>query len=314
MADASSGEHEPELPPHLELQRTRVVCAPDAPSYTESVQYSGAYMAYGVDNSLRIEDFCKNLRVEIISMNEEDIEFDIVGIDAAIANAFRRILIAEVPTMAIEKVYIANNTSVIQDEVLAHRLGLLPIKADPRLFDYKSEEENANEKNTIVFKIDVVCTRKGERVLNSSVTSDQMKWLPEGSEMPFNTMTKFTSFGSSQKNLPGLPAEGISCQYPDIIVAKLRPGQAIELEGHAIKGSGNIHAKWSPVATARYRMLPEVNLMEDIQGKLAEELVQKCPTGVFDIEDVGTDSVNCLLQSRRPLWQDQGTARCVASV
>lgn len=58
-----------------------------------------------------------------------------------------------------------------------------------------------------------------------AVTSDQMKWLPEGSEMPFNTMTKFTSFGSSQKNLPGLPAEGISCQYPDIIVAKLRPGQ-----------------------------------------------------------------------------------------
>lgn len=40
--------------------------------------------------------------------------------------------------MAIEKVYIANNTSVIQDEVLAHRLGLLPIKADPRHFDYRS--------------------------------------------------------------------------------------------------------------------------------------------------------------------------------
>lgn len=53
-------------------------------------------MAYGVDNSLRLEDFCKNLRVEIVSLNEEDIEFDLVGIDAAIANAFRRILIAEV--------------------------------------------------------------------------------------------------------------------------------------------------------------------------------------------------------------------------
>lgn len=38
--------------------------------------------------------------------------------------------------MAIEKVLIANNTSVIQDEVLAHRLGLIPIKADPRLFEY----------------------------------------------------------------------------------------------------------------------------------------------------------------------------------
>lgn len=36
--------------------------------------------------------------------------------------------------MAIEKVYILNNTSIIQDEVLAHRLGLIPINADPRKF------------------------------------------------------------------------------------------------------------------------------------------------------------------------------------
>ena len=41
--------------------------------------------------------------------------------------------------MAIEKVHIYNNTSIIQDEVLAHRLGLIPIKADPRLFEYKQE-------------------------------------------------------------------------------------------------------------------------------------------------------------------------------
>lgn len=40
--------------------------------------------------------------------------------------------------MAIEKVLIANNTSVIQDEVLAHRLGLIPLKVDPRMFEYMS--------------------------------------------------------------------------------------------------------------------------------------------------------------------------------
>lgn len=44
----------------------------------------------------------------------------------------------QLPTMAIEKVLIANNTSIVQDEVLAHRLGLIPIDADPRLFDYLS--------------------------------------------------------------------------------------------------------------------------------------------------------------------------------
>lgn len=43
----------------------------------------------------------------------------------------------QVPTMAIEKVFIYNNTSIVQDEVLAHRLGLIPIKADPRLFEYR---------------------------------------------------------------------------------------------------------------------------------------------------------------------------------
>ncbi len=41
--------------------------------------------------------------------------------------------------MAIDKVFIYNNTSIIQDEVLAHRLGLIPIKADPRMFEYRNE-------------------------------------------------------------------------------------------------------------------------------------------------------------------------------
>lgn len=41
--------------------------------------------------------------------------------------------------MAIEKVYMYNNTSIIQDEVLAHRLGLIPLKADPRMFEYRDQ-------------------------------------------------------------------------------------------------------------------------------------------------------------------------------
>jgi hypothetical protein len=64
-------------------------------------------------------------------------EFDLVGIDASIANAFRRLLLAEVPTMAIETVFVFNNSSVIQDEVLSHRLGLIPIKADPGKFGWQ---------------------------------------------------------------------------------------------------------------------------------------------------------------------------------
>ncbi|XP_052476556.1 uncharacterized protein LOC105797435 [Gossypium raimondii] len=63
--------------------------------------------------------------------------------------------------------------------------------------------------------------------------------------------------------------------------------QEIELEAHAAKGIGKTHAKWSPVAIAWYRMLPEVVLLEDIEYDLAEELKSKCPVNVFDIEDLG---------------------------
>ncbi|MCO5588535.1 hypothetical protein L7F22_042492 [Adiantum nelumboides] len=286
MPDVPSGQ----LPSHLELQRTRVVCAADAPIHTESLQYSGAYALSGFDNSLCLANFCKNFRVEIISLDNDDIEFDMIGIDAAIANAFRRILIAEVPTMAIEKVFVANNTSVIQDEVLAHRLGLVPLKVDPRLFEYKSENDLANEKNTIVIKLDVVCTRQDGRVKNATVKSEQLQWLPNGSEYQVPSLEKssktYTSFSCSQDTLPALKNDPIASRYPDITLAKLRPGQCIELEAHAVKGLGKTHAKWSPVATARYRMLPEVVLLEDVRDTLAEELVDKCPVNVFDIEDV----------------------------
>ncbi|KAJ4982104.1 hypothetical protein NE237_032941 [Protea cynaroides] len=62
--------------------------------------------------------------------------------------------------------------------------------------------------------------------------------------------------------------------------------QEIELEAHAVKGIGKIHAKWSPVSTAWYRMLPEVVLLEEVEDEKAEELVKKCPVNVFDIEDI----------------------------
>jgi DNA-directed RNA polymerase I and III subunit RPAC1 len=71
----------------------------------------------------------------VLELNDEEIVFDLIGAEPPLANALRRILIAEIPTIAIEKVNMWQNTSVIPDENLAHRVGLIPIKADPRLFE-----------------------------------------------------------------------------------------------------------------------------------------------------------------------------------
>ncbi|EPS59249.1 hypothetical protein M569_15560, partial [Genlisea aurea] len=295
-----------ELPPHLQLQRTRVLCTSEAPTYTENIQYSGAYALMGVDNSLPFDSFRENFRVEIVSMDEHDIEFDLIGIDAAIANAFRRILIAELPTMAIEKVLIANNTSVIPDEVLSHRLGLIPLKVDPRPFSFMSEHDEPNEKNTVVFKLHVSCERKGSR---KTVKTDELKWLPNGSELRLETerpninstskIQTYTSFNCSQDSMPEFSGSTLRPTSDEITIARLGPGQEIELEAHAVKGMGKTHAKWSPVATAWYRLLPEIALLDEIKNKKAKELVKKCPQKVFDIEDAGGDGIRATVARPR---------------
>ncbi|KNA15426.1 hypothetical protein SOVF_098360 [Spinacia oleracea] len=71
------------------------------------------------------------------------------------------------------------------------------------------------------------------------------------------------------------PSENlIHPKNPDITIARFGPGQEIELEAHAVKGVGKEHAKWSPVATAWYRMLHEVVLLQDICDEEAEKLVE----------------------------------------
>ncbi len=80
----------------------------------------------------------QSFRVDVVSMADDAMEFDLIGVDAALANTLRRILIAEVPTMAIEDCFIQNNTSIIPDEILAHRIGLIPLKADPREFNFRA--------------------------------------------------------------------------------------------------------------------------------------------------------------------------------
>jgi DNA-directed RNA polymerase I and III subunit RPAC1 len=84
-----------------------------------------------------MSNFNNNLKIDIKELNEEEIMFDLFNVEPPIANALRRILISEIPTMAIEYVRISQNTSIIPDEVLSHRLGLIPIFADANEFNYK---------------------------------------------------------------------------------------------------------------------------------------------------------------------------------
>ncbi len=65
----------------------------------------------GIDKTTHVGR--SEMQVVVNWIKDKDMEFDLIGTDPAIANALRRILIAEVPTMAIEHVFFVNNTSII---------------------------------------------------------------------------------------------------------------------------------------------------------------------------------------------------------
>ena len=213
-----------------------------------------------------------------MSLNEEELVFDLKGVEPPLANALRRILISEIPTMAIEVVNIYQNTSVIPDEVLSHRLGLIPIFSDANEFQFKKDNEEFNEFNAVYMKINIKCelNKSTGEVMNNEVLSSQITWTP---------------IGQQSKRFVG--SETIRPVHDDILIAKLRPGQEIEAELICVKGIGKTHAKWSPVSTAYYRLMPDIKFQREINDEDAYALKKLCPSGVFDVEetDMGSKAI-----------------------
>ena len=77
----------------------------------------------------------KAMEVEVLELEGDVLRLLVRGADVSFVNALRRIMIAEVPCMAIEEVGIVENSSVLEDEVLAHRIGLIPLKMSPALLE-----------------------------------------------------------------------------------------------------------------------------------------------------------------------------------
>ena len=347
----TTGSSKSSLPPQVEDMRTRVRVGKYAPTQTTTFAYHSSFANLNYDNSFSLEDFQNNLQINVLRRDENDLIFEMIGVDAPIANAFRRIMLSEVPSMAIEKIVYITNTSIIQDEVLAHRIGLVPIRADPDFF-YFARDINQNEdisafappqepkhnthhrsnddddediqpptptmatyapslanKSTpfwqppeelldneyILFELNVTCEKtlvpnphnnNKLEYKHAKVYSGDLKWIPIGNQAEY--------FNGENAIRP---------VFDDILLAKLNPGQSIHVQCYCVKGIGRSHAKWQPVATASYRLLPEITFkgepITDIEQ--AKELVQKCPMNVFDIEENPQTEFDSKVRVARPM-------------
>lgn len=255
----------------------------------------------------------QTFKVEFHSHKPYDTQFSLTSVDTSIANAFRRILLAEIPTLAIEDVFINQNTSIIQDEVLAHRLGLIPLCGSRdglrwmKWFRKPTDENEASgspcDYNTVQLYLHKVCEWQ-EGGLQRAVAGETD---PDKLYVNHNVYAKDIIWGPIGQQEARFANDPIRSTNPDILLCKMRPGQEIKLSMHAIKGIGQDHAKFSPVATASYRLMPTIDIIQPIIGADAKKFARCFPRGVIRLDTVTPDDA----QKHKELEGKEGEQKAV---
>jgi DNA-directed RNA polymerase subunit D len=188
--------------------------------------------------------------IQILEKSDEFMRFIVSGVDTPFVNALRRIMLTEVPTMAIDEIVILENSSILHDEILAHRMGLIPLKTD--LDSYSLPEDCKCE------------SEFGCSICRSNLTLE--------AEAEDKTMTVYS--GDMKPENPDIVP--VSDKIP---IAKLAPDQRIKLEAYARLGKGKKHAKWQPVSMCTYMYLPEIKVdskLCDACGKCVKVCPEEC--------------------------------------
>lgn len=220
--------------------------------------------------------------VKIRDLRDDCCKLELRDTDASVANALRRVMIAEVPTVAIDLVEIEVNSSVLNDEFIAHRLGLIPLTSERAMGMRFSRDCDACDGDgqcefcSVEFHLRARCI--GDQTLD--VTSKDLI----SSDHTVVPVDYSDGGGSGYEN----------AEHKGIIIVKLRRGQELRLRAIARKGIGKDHAKWSPAATVTFMYEPEIHINEDMMETLTLEekrsWVESSPTRVFDI-DTNTNQV-----------------------
>ncbi len=161
------------------------------------------------------------VEVKVLEESGTTVSLQLEGIDRSYANAVRRFCISEVPAMAIDDVVILENSSVLYDEILAHRLGMIPIRTDLSRYNLPEECDCGNplgcHKCRVLFVLDAKGREKVSTVTSGDLVSEDREVRPVSESIP---------------------------------LVKLAVGQSVKLEAYARLGRGKEHAKWQPCTVA----------------------------------------------------------------
>ncbi len=165
-------------------------------------------------------------KFQVLERREDSIRFLVEGIDVPFANALRRTILSEVPTFAIDEVEFFENDSALFDEIIAHRLAMVPLTTPSDRFSLDALEL---DDYTVTLSLEV----EGPGVVYSGdIKSDD---------------------------------EGVKPANPNIPIVKLAEGQRLSFNAYAKLGRGKDHAKWQP-GFVYYKYLTKIHVSKDVQG------------------------------------------------
>ena len=146
------------------------------------------------------------MSLEIINANEQKVSVKIKGVPLQYTNALRRICLNGVPVYAIESIDVLENSSVLADEGVAHRVGLIPLKTD------LEASKQGNESDKIMLTLDSGVFDETRTILSGDLKSQDDSVIPTSDNIPIIT---------------------------------LAPGQSLKFEAYARLGKGTEHARWN---------------------------------------------------------------------
>jgi DNA-directed RNA polymerase subunit D len=186
--------------------------------------------------------------IEILEKEDERITVKFNNIPMQYINAIRRLSISEVPTLAIDDVVILENSSVMHDEAIAHRVGLIPLRTDLNRFVM---QHDCDCKSTLG------CSKCRVLLVLDSEANEKTKVVTSGELLSEDELVKPVS--------------------RDIPIIALAPNQKLKFEAYARLGVGKDHAKWQPTSAAIVKdgkNENEIVLTIETNGSLtAEEVV-----------------------------------------
>jgi len=191
------------------------------------------------------------MKIEVKELKPKKAVIKFEDVKPYFVNSLRRLMISELPKLAVNEVMIYDNTSALFDEIISHRLGLVPIPTDLSLLTFRDE-----------------CVCKGKGCPNCTVRYTLSK-EGEGTIYSGDLQPSEKSWAIKEDKIP---------------IVKLYGDQRLILEVEATLGTARNHAKWQAVQAPAYKMEPFIEFDKN-KASDVKQFIDKIPAGIVEFKN-----------------------------